>query len=129
MVFHHPVLEVLSMPHGKPRDPRKELHWRQLIERWQSSGLSVRAFCERHRLALPSVYAWRRTLRQRDRLACPSQAPAPVTFLPLLVQPDDTDPPPSLELVLAGGRCLRIPPGFDPATLRALLVALEDPSC
>ena len=37
------------MPHGKPRDPRKEQHWRRLLERWQSSGLSVRAFCERHR--------------------------------------------------------------------------------
>ena len=90
------------MPQGKPRDPRKEQHWRQLIERWQHSGLSVRAFCQRHRLAVPSFYAWRRTLRQRDGRA--HQAAAPVTFLPVHVRHDDTDPPPPLELVLANGR-------------------------
>jgi transposase len=117
------------MPHGKPRDPHKEQHWQQLIERWQSSGLSVRAFCERHRLALPSFYAWRRTLQQRGCLLRPSQVPAPVTFLPVHVQPDDPAPRPSLELVLANGRCLRIPAGFDPAVLQALLAALEGPTC
>ncbi len=117
------------MPHGKPRDPRKEQHWRQRIERWQVSGLSVRAFCERHRLAVPSFYAWRRTLQQRDRLARAAQPPAPVTFLPVHVQPEEPDPRPSFELVLANGRCLRIPPGFDPAALHALLTALEDSSC
>ena len=31
------------MPQGKPRDPRKEQHWRQLLERWLHSGLSERA--------------------------------------------------------------------------------------
>lgn len=117
------------MPLGKPRDPRKEQHWRRLVERWQQSGLSVRAFCECHRLAVPSFYAWRRTLQQRDRLPRASQALAPVTFLPVHVQHDDPAPRPSLELVLANGRCLRIPPGFDPAALHALLAALEGPSC
>jgi len=115
------------MSPGKPRDPRKEQHWRDLITRWQRSGLSVRAFCHRQRLAVPSFYAWRRTLRQRDGRAQP--APAPVTFLPVQVRNDATDPPAPLELVLAHGRCLRIPPGFDPAHLRALLLALEDAPC
>jgi hypothetical protein len=117
------------MPHGKPRDPRKEQHWRRLIERWQSSGLSVRHFCERHRLAVPSFYAWRRTLQQRDRLASASQTTAPVTFLPVHVTHDDPEPRPVFELLLANGRCLRIPPDFDPAALHAVLAALEGPSC
>jgi transposase len=118
------------MPHGKPRDPRKEQHWRQLIERWQSSGLSVRAFCERHRLAVPSFYAWRRTLQQRDRRPPTSQTPeSSAAFLPIHVRHDAPDLTPSLELVLANGRCLRIPAGFDAVALRALLAVLEDPSC
>jgi hypothetical protein len=115
------------MPHGKPRDPGKEQHWRHLIDQWQSSGLSVRAFCLRQRLAIPSFYAWRRTLRQRDGSACP--VTPPVTFLPVHVRHDDCDAPPPLELVLANGRRLRIPPGFDPNALRALLAVLEGPSC
>jgi transposase-like protein len=117
------------MAQGKPRDPHKEQHWRQLIDQWQRSGLSVRAFCRRQHLAAPSFYAWRRTLRQRDGRARP--ATAPVTFLPVHVRADDTDRdgPPPLELVLANGRRLRIPPGYDDAHLRQLLRALEDAPC
>jgi hypothetical protein len=117
------------MSQGIPRNPRKEQHWRQLLERWQRSGLSVRAFCRRHRLAEPTFYAWRRTLREGDRRAYACQGPGGVTFLPVHVEDDHTDPPASLELVLSGGRQLRIPSGFDPATLRALLAVLEGPSC
>ena len=117
------------MPHGKPRDPAKQQHWQRLIERWQASGLSVRTFCERQRLAVPSFYAWRRRLQQSDRLAPAAQATAPVTFLPVHVRDDPPDQRPPLELVLASGQCLRIPPGFDPDALRALLAVLEEPSC
>jgi transposase-like protein len=116
------------MPQGKPRDPRKEQHWRELIERWQHSGLSVRAFCQRHRLPVPSFYAWRRTLRQRDGQT--PQVAAPVTFLPVHVRHHDpADPPPALELVLANGRCLRIPPGYDPAHRGDVVRALEGLPC
>ncbi|HEV3256580.1 MAG TPA: hypothetical protein VG013_06865 [Gemmataceae bacterium] len=115
------------MSQGKPCDPGKEQHWRQLINQWQRSGLSVRAFCQRQHLAVPSFYAWRRTLRQRDGLARP--ATPPVTFLPVHVRPDASNAPPPLELVLADGRCLRIPHGFDAAHLRQVVLALEDSPC
>jgi hypothetical protein len=127
MVFFHSVLEVLSMPQGKPRDPRKEQHWRQLLERWQRSGLSVRVFCRRHCLSEPTFYAWRRTLAQLPSPA--AAADEPLTFVPIDVRHDTPPPAPALELVLGDGRLLRIPQGFDPAALRHLLAALEDPSC
>src|SRR3954454_9247746 len=63
------------MPQGKPREPSKEQHWRQLLERWQDSGLSVRVFCRRHRLAEPTFYAWRRTLAQLPSPALPPTNP------------------------------------------------------
>jgi transposase len=111
------------MAHGRPRDPRKEQQWRRWIQQWQASGLPVRAFCARHALAQPSFYAWRRQLQQRDAIARP--------FVPVRVVPDEEPrPAPSLEVVLGGGRCVRVAPGFDPATLRQLLAVLEEaPSC
>jgi transposase len=111
------------MAHGKPRDPRKEQQWRGWIHQWQQSGLSVRAFCARHGLAAPSFYAWRRELTRRD-----AAAPA---FVAVRLAPDE-EPAPArgVEVVLAGGRRLRVAPGFDPATLRQLLAVLEEaPPC
>jgi transposase-like protein len=108
---------------GKARDPRKEQQWRHRIQQWQHSGLSVRAFCARHGLAQPSFYAWRRELRRRDAAAA--------SLVPVRVVPDEEPPPTrSLELVLAGGRRVRVPSGFDPVTLRHLLAVLEEaPPC
>ena len=117
------------MLQGKPRDPRKEKHWRRLIERWRHSGRSVRDFCKHNGIAIPSFYAWRRRLPQDNPLPDVPQPPEAVTFLPLHVQPEPSDQQPSLELVLANGRCLRILPRFDANTLRALLALLEEPSC
>jgi transposase-like protein len=105
------------MAHGKPRDLRKEQLWRRWIRLWQASGLNVRTFCDRHDLAPPSFYAWRRVLQQRDAVT--------PQFVPVRVLPDQ-EPTASLEVVLAGGHRLRVTPGFDPATLRQLLAVLEE---
>ncbi len=107
------------MAPGRPRDVRKEREWQQWIRRWRTSGLSVRAFGAHHDLTEVSFYAWRRRLRQR---------PGPGTrFLPVAIR---VDPEPvaaaALELVLSGERRLRVPPGFDAATLRRLLAVLEE---
>lgn len=111
------------MAQGKPRDSRKEQQWRRWIHQWQKSGLSVRAFCALHGLEQPSFYSWRRQIKQRDAAAA--------TFVPVQVV-TDTEPVPtrSFEVVLSGGRTLRVAPGFDPTTLRQLLAVLEEvPVC
>jgi hypothetical protein len=106
------------MSQGKPRDPRKEQQWRRWIRQWQSSGLSVRAFCDRHGLAQPSFYAWRRLIQQRDAELG--------TLLPVQLVPEvEAHAGSRFEVVLAGGRIVRVPPGFDTATLRQLLAVLE----
>jgi hypothetical protein len=47
----------------------------------------------------------------------------------VLATPEQPAAPP-LEVVLAGGRRLRVPPGFDAATLVRLLAALQEtPPC
>ena len=104
------------------RNGSKEQHWRQLLARWQSSGLSVRAYCELHRIPQPSFYWWRREIPRRD-----STRPQ---FLPVRVVSDamasNDGGDGAIEVVLANQRCLRVRPGFDRATLVRLLDVLED---
>lgn len=110
------------MASGKPRDERKEQHWRQRIRDWQDSGLSVRAFCARRGLSQQSFYAWRRELQRRD-----SEKPL---FVPVRLQVNELSAPVghALEVFLASGRSIRVPPGFDAGTLRQLLAVLEEGS-
>jgi hypothetical protein len=90
------------MTQRTPRDARKERQWRQWITAWQASGLSVRVFGARHRLAEPSFYAWRKKLARRD-----AAAPA---FVPVRVVPDEAAAE-GVTVVLAGGRTVRVSPG------------------
>jgi transposase-like protein len=112
------------MATGKPRDERKEQHWRQRIRDWQDSGLSIRAFCARRGLSQASFYAWRRELQRRD-----SEEPL---FVPIRLRADDlpASVAPALEVLLANGRRICVAPGFDAATLRQVLAVLEEgPPC
>jgi transposase-like protein len=113
------------------RDRGGERFWRRMLRLWRHSGQSIREFCTKHELAEPSFYAWRRVIGERDRQAAqPSdsdgQAQDQPAFVPLCVLPTATT---ALELVLGQGRVVRVPAGFDAATLRQLLAVLEEPSC
>ena len=125
---------------NRRRDPAKEQHWRQLLQRWQTSRQCVRAFCQTHGLSEPSFYAWRGILAERDAAAAapqsnvPTPAAASPAFVPVHVRADgpaEVNPPEDacLEVLLSGQRVLRIRPGFDAATLQRLLAVLEPPAC
>lgn len=116
------------------RDRSKERFWRRAIRRWQRSGLGVRSFCAAEGLSEPSFYAWRRELARRDQEAASDVA----AFVPVRVRADVAPAPPDVEsastptidLVVANGRRLCVPAGFDPAMLRQLLVIVEEsPAC
>jgi hypothetical protein len=111
------------MAQGKPRDSRKERGWRQRIREWRQSGLTVRAFCARRGLAQPSFYAWRREIAKRD-VASPAFVPVQIVGHTAVAANA------ALELVLGGGRTIRVAAGFHAATLRQLLAVLEEhPPC
>lgn len=109
------------MSRGRTPDPRKEQFWRDHLARWQQSGLSVRAYCHRHHLAVPSFYAWRRTLQRRPA--------APAAALPFVALPLPARAPGRLEVLLPNGRRLRFPPTLDAVRLRQLLAVLEERPC
>jgi len=114
-------------------DSGKERLWLERIRGWQPLQLSVREYCQRRRFSEHSFYAWRRLLRQRGLLKDgPSlQAePAPTTpaFVHVTIKAKAPVAPP-IDLVLAEGRIVRVPAGFDADMLRQLLRLLEEPSC
>jgi hypothetical protein len=104
-------------------DPAKERFWRTMLRRWRQSGVSIRAFCQEEDLAEPSFYCWRRILTLRDA--------EKTQFVPVRLA-DASEPTPTtpatagVELVLAGGRSVRVAPGFDAPTLKRLLALLEE---
>ena len=89
--------------------------WREWVERQRSSGLSVAAFCARHGIAVPSLYAWRRRLA-----ATPAFVEAEVAGAP------GTRSSGVIEVRLCGGRRLLVRrENFDRELLLDVVAALE----
>ena len=106
----------------------REIEWTRILERWKSSGLSGRAFCEREGLGEPVFYSWKRKLRLRGEAQVKPAARKAVQFIPVEVKSLVTIGAP-LEVVVGLGRVVRVPSGFDAAELKRLLLVLEERSC
>jgi transposase len=122
------------------RDPIKERRWRRHLAAWRRSGQGVRAYCVAQGLSEPSFYSWRRVLTRCDRRSGATSVPDGRTasgalagkspFLPVRLV-EDTPPPAAatVEVVLRGGRVVRVAAGFSAQTLREVVAALEDLPC
>lgn len=125
------------------RDVTKEHYWREQLVRQPGSGLSVRAYCRRHRLRESAFYFWRKELARRGV----SVASRP-TFVPVHLSEDsarrDTaavehaDGPAlsvgrrvggCIEIVLSGGRQVRLLGPVDRQSLADVLAVLEGRPC
>lgn len=97
---------------------RRREDWQQLISEQKQSGLTVKAFCEKHGIGEALFYSWRKRVAAEDQPArfALVAANSVATSAPAL-QP--------LQLVLAGGERLEIPSGTDEATLRTVLELLR----
>ena len=63
--------------------------WRERIDRWQASGLSIRQFCAKNRLTESTFYLWKRELQSRDQASLESPV-VPPKFVPVTVVPSAT---------------------------------------
>jgi transposase len=104
---------------GRRPDPALHTLWQQRLLRFERSGLSVAAFCNREGFSTPSFYAWRRRLRSDAPVA-----PDGPRFLPVQVL---SSPP--IEVVLPCGTVLRLTAGCDLAFIRSLVESLGGASC
>jgi transposase len=116
--------------------------WTEQVKRWKRSGLSAAEFGRREGLKAKQLHWWSWKLGTSDAAPQPaeprflpvrvvsSSAPAPSSPAALVM----TSPPGSaamaIEIALPNGRLVRVPPGFDPATLeRVLAIAAEAAGC
>jgi hypothetical protein len=112
------------------RDPGREAFWRRTLTAFGNSGLSVRAFCRREKLAETAFYFWRRTIQQRGITPKRPQQRRrkqldrkPPAFVPLVL--GNVPPMAGITLELRGGRSLRLSESFPVDRLAGLVLALE----
>ena len=131
------------MPRSKKSDTRtaetreREEYWRAVFKRQAESGLSQADFCRREDIPSSRYYWWKRQLRvragkekrapkperQRKGQRKDSQESDPqlvrvrVRSTPAIAAP--------IEIVLQGGRSIRVPEGFDEEQLKRLTLTLE----
>jgi hypothetical protein len=111
------------MPRTARRESKPEPFWRDLIDRWKTSGQSIAAFCAAQRVSQATFYSWRKRLTAHSRLTTAPPAPTP-TFAPVRVVPD-----PTAEVVLLSGLVVRVPIGADTAAVAQLVAALGRAPC
>ena len=111
------------------QDVEKARYWLAVIRDAARSGMSTRAFCRQRKLKECQFYWWQRRLKEKRSSASAPRGPAngPASFALVSGEPGSADA--GIELVLAGGRRLRLAKGVDEATLRSVLAALEQPGC
>ena len=115
---------------GKP-DAEKARYWQQRLGEAARSGISIREFCRRRRLKESQFYWWQRRLRVGQRAGAGALRSGvngqAASFA--LVSEEAGGMDAGIELVLSGGRRLRITKGADEETLRTVLAALEPAGC
>lgn len=99
-------------------------YWRGVLEKWSSSGLSQRRFCEERRISFSTFCYWRRRLRETSKSGSAS------AFIPVEIKPPRRGTGPSYyEVRLRSGARIRVPFDFESDSLLRLIGLLEDNRC
>jgi len=112
---------------------RGKAYWLNHVQRWQESGLSKAAYCQRHNLKASNFYNWSRPAMMQS-LAVTDDKPIPnnphlkaepksVAFIPLSVTPSLNDA--GCARVKRGGTEVALPTHLDPAQLQQWLSAIH----
>ena len=130
------------MASGRGRDRRREAQWRRVIREHTRSGLTMRDFCRRSKLAESAFHFWRRELERRDAEQEQRQGPRKgrtpkvrrtqrtPTFVPVRLA-EHTQPVASgrIEIELSGGRRVHVAGPVDRQALTEVLTVLEGRPC
>ena len=102
---------------------RRHAEWSERLERLKASGLAVGVFAAQEGVRPATLSWWRRRLSTVAVTASrPSERTTALSFVRLEAPPVSSA---SLEVIVATGRTIRIPAGFDEETLSRVVVVLE----
>jgi hypothetical protein len=96
---------------------RRREHWREVLRRWQASGLSQAAFCRQRKIPIWRFTWWKKRLRD-------GSPAAGGLFVPIHVAPSAASSA-DFELTLRGGRVLRFGVDVEPTKLAKIVAAIE----
>lgn len=109
-------------------------HWQRLLEAWEKSGLSQAEFCRRRKVKAVNFGWWKRKLESMSkshpgtgRSGSSRTRSSPGSAHRQFVEFRMTDAAAgwAYEVVVRGGRVIRLPQDFDPAVVAHLVVAVE----
>lgn len=112
-------------------------YWRDVFARWERSGLTQAEFCRRRGVSITRFRWWRYDLKRRSGVGDGDavvgrrgRRSRKARFVAVHVrEPKRLDPEGRIELVLKGGRVLRIGCGFDRELLVEVVQVLESGAC
>jgi transposase-like protein len=113
------------------RDGKKGKDWKSIVSKAARCGTSIRAFCRAEGIQESQFYSWRRKLRSSDSngVLRENGRTGPASFA-LVTDHDNAGVlDAGIELILSGGRRLRIGKGVDPETLASVVAVLERGLC
>jgi len=87
-------------------------HWREVIEKQKTCGLTIAAYCRKTGIRSSYFYAWRCRIRKRQM--------GKQGFIELAPSVTDT----GVRIVAGTGFYIEVNRGFDPSTLRSVLACL-----
>jgi hypothetical protein len=96
----------------------RERYWRSVLEQWRASGTSRAAFCRRHGISYHSLSQWKSRIGADAKVGPGGRRRFVEIAVPRAAVP-------SYEIALAGGRSLRVPPGFDDGEVARLIAVVE----
>lgn len=117
------------MTKSKPTEEFSAEERAALLARFESSGMTLRAFAASVGIPHGTFSHWRWRSRQAHDTPPPAAPPDP-TFVPVMLTTTPAAPPPRgvarYEIACPGGFVVRVGDDFEPATLRRLLATLHE---
>ena len=102
----------------------KTAYWRQQVDGFQASGLSVKNYCAQEGIAVATLHYWRK--RFADAVKPRPMVHGTEGFLPVTLASVRPSIPP-VEIHLLSGRSLKLTAPMDTGWLQTLVRVLESP--